>query len=74
VPARQISTRSAASATPAGIRERLAGAARCQRVLAAKQLPCLWITERTERRTTALQQQVRVAHQHLGVPPLGSLP
>jgi len=34
------------------------------------ELPCLWISERAERRATDLQHQLRAAHQHLGVPPL----
>ncbi len=37
------------------------------------ELPCLWITERAERRATEIQQQLRTAHQHLGVPPLDYL-
>jgi predicted nucleic acid-binding protein len=37
------------------------------------ELPCLWITERAERRATELQHQLRTAHQHLGVPPLDYL-
>ena len=37
------------------------------------ELPCLWITERAERRATELQQQLRASHQHLGVPPLDCL-
>jgi predicted nucleic acid-binding protein len=37
------------------------------------ELPCLWITERAERRATELQVQMRSAHQHLGVPPLDYL-
>jgi predicted nucleic acid-binding protein len=37
------------------------------------ELPCLWVTERAERRATDLQQQLRAAHQHLGVPPLDYL-
>ncbi len=37
------------------------------------ELPLLWITERAERRATALQHQLRDAHQHLGVPPLDYL-
>jgi predicted nucleic acid-binding protein len=37
------------------------------------ELPCLWITERAERRASELQQQLRAAHQHLGVPPLDYL-
>jgi predicted nucleic acid-binding protein len=37
------------------------------------ELPWLWITERAERRATELQQQLRAAHQHLGVPPLDYL-
>jgi len=37
------------------------------------ELPCLWITERAERRATELQHQLRAAHQHLGVPPLDYL-
>jgi predicted nucleic acid-binding protein len=37
------------------------------------ELPCLWITEHAERRATELQQQLRAAHQHLGVPPLDYL-
>jgi predicted nucleic acid-binding protein len=37
------------------------------------ELPCLWISERAERRATALQHQLRAAHQHLGVPPLDYL-
>ena len=38
------------------------------------ELPCLWISERAERRAAALQHQLRAAHHHLGVAPLGSLP
>lgn len=34
------------------------------------ELPLLWITERAERRAVDLQDQLRAAHQHLGVPPL----
>jgi predicted nucleic acid-binding protein len=37
------------------------------------ELPCLWISERAERRATELQRQLRGAHQHLGVPPLDYL-
>jgi predicted nucleic acid-binding protein len=37
------------------------------------ELPSLWITERAERRATDLQQQLRAAHQHLGVPLLDYL-
>ena len=37
------------------------------------ELPWLWISERAERRATDLQQQLRAAHQHLGVPPLDYL-
>jgi predicted nucleic acid-binding protein len=37
------------------------------------ELPWLWITERADRRATDLQQQLRAAHQHLGVPPLDYL-
>ena len=37
------------------------------------ELPCLWISERAERRATELQDQLRAAHQHLGVPPLDCL-
>jgi len=37
------------------------------------ELPCLWITERAERRATELQHQLRAAHRHLGVPPLDYL-
>jgi predicted nucleic acid-binding protein len=37
------------------------------------ELPFLWITERAERRAAELQQQLRAAHQHLGVPPLDYL-
>lgn len=37
------------------------------------ELPYLWISERAERRATELQHQLRTAHQHLGVPPLGYL-
>jgi predicted nucleic acid-binding protein len=37
------------------------------------ELPCLWVTERAERRATELQHQLRAAHQHLGVPPLDYL-
>lgn len=37
------------------------------------ELPWLWITERAERRATDLQNQLRAAHQHLGVPPLDYL-
>jgi predicted nucleic acid-binding protein len=33
-------------------------------------LPLLWIRERAERRAAELQQQMRAAHQHLGIPPL----
>lgn len=38
-----------------------------------EELPLLWIAERAERRATDLQQQLRAAHQHLGVPPLDYL-
>ncbi len=37
------------------------------------ELPLLWITERAERRAVGLQDQLRAAHQHLGVPPLDYL-
>jgi len=37
------------------------------------ELPLLWITERAERRAVELQNQLRTAHQHLGVPPLDYL-
>lgn len=37
------------------------------------ELPCLWITERAERRAAELQSQLRAAHQHLGIPPLDYL-
>lgn len=37
------------------------------------ELPFLWITERAERRASELQQQLRAAHQHRGVPPLDYL-
>ncbi len=37
------------------------------------ELPLLWITERAERRAAELQDQMRAAHQHLGVPPLDYL-
>jgi predicted nucleic acid-binding protein len=37
------------------------------------ELPCLWVTERAERRAADLQRQLRAAHQHLGVPPLDYL-
>lgn len=37
------------------------------------ELPLLWITERAERRAADLQDQLRSAHQHLGVPPLDYL-
>ena len=37
------------------------------------ELPLLWITERAERRAVELQDQLRSAHQHLGVPPLDYL-
>ncbi len=37
------------------------------------ELPLLWITERAERRAVDLQDQLRSAHQHLGVPPLDYL-
>lgn len=37
------------------------------------ELPLLWITERAERRAAELQQQLRTAHRHLGVPPLDYL-
>ena len=33
----------------------------------------MWITERAERRAADLQNQLRTAHQHLGVPPLDYL-
>lgn len=36
-------------------------------------LPLLWITERAELRAAELQLQLRVAHQHLGIPPLDYL-
>ena len=35
-----------------------------------KALPLLWISERAELRSAELQQQMRSARQHLGVPPL----
>lgn len=34
------------------------------------ELPIFWITDRAERRAVDLQDQLRAAHQHLGVPPL----
>jgi predicted nucleic acid-binding protein len=34
------------------------------------ELPWLWVSERAERRAADLQQQLRAAHQQLGVPPL----
>jgi len=37
------------------------------------ELPLLWITERAERRAVDLQDQLRSAHQHVGVPPLACL-
>ncbi len=37
------------------------------------ELPLLWLTERAERRAVDLQDQLRAAHQHLGVPPLDYL-
>jgi len=37
------------------------------------ELPCLWVTDRAERRATDLQHQLRAAHQHLDVPPLDYL-
>jgi len=37
------------------------------------ELPCLWISERAERRATELQHQLRAAHEHLGMPPLDYL-
>lgn len=37
------------------------------------ELALLWITERAERRAVDLQDQLRSAHQHLGVPPLDYL-
>lgn len=37
------------------------------------ELPLLWITERAERRAVDLQDQLRAAHHHLGVPPLDYL-
>jgi predicted nucleic acid-binding protein len=37
------------------------------------ELPLLWISERAERRSVELQDQLRAAHQHLGVPPLDYL-
>ena len=37
------------------------------------ELPCLWISERAERRATELQHQMRSARRHLGVPPLDYL-
>ncbi len=36
-------------------------------------LPLLWISERAERRSTELQQQMRSARRHLGIPPLDYL-
>ncbi len=37
------------------------------------ELPLLWITGRAERRAAELQQQMRRAHQQLGVPPMDYL-
>jgi len=37
------------------------------------ELPLLWVTERAQRRAVNLQDQLRSAHQHLGVPPLDYL-
>lgn len=37
------------------------------------ELPLLWITDRAERRAVDLQDQLRAAHQHFGVPPLDYL-
>lgn len=37
------------------------------------ELPLLWVSERAERRAADLQEQLRAAHQHLGVPPLDYL-
>jgi predicted nucleic acid-binding protein len=37
------------------------------------ELPWLWVSERAERRAADLQQQLRTAHQQLGVPPLDYL-
>lgn len=37
------------------------------------ELPCLWISERAERRAAELQHELRAAHRHLGVPPLDYL-
>ena len=37
------------------------------------QLPFLHISARAERRAVALQDQMRAAHQHLGIPPLDYL-
>lgn len=39
----------------------------------AAELPWLWISERAESRATELQQQLRAAGQHLGVPPMDYL-
>lgn len=38
-----------------------------------RELPWLWISERAELRATELQQQLRAAGQHLGVPPMDYL-
>lgn len=38
-----------------------------------QELPLLWISEGAERRSAELQQQMRSAHQHLGIPPLDYL-
>lgn len=37
------------------------------------ELPWLWLSERAERRATALQHQLRAAGQQLGVPPMDYL-
>ncbi len=38
-----------------------------------RELPWLWISERAERRAIELQQQLRTAGQHLGIPPMDYL-
>lgn len=38
-----------------------------------EELPLFWIGERAERRAAELQQQMRSARQHLGIPPLDYL-
>jgi predicted nucleic acid-binding protein len=59
-----------AASTPLLLESR---AGRVEPLADPQELPFLWITERAERRSAELQQQMRSARQHLGIPPLDYL-